>query len=219
MKNFIKQNLISILILTSMLVITFYYFGSLPPQIPLHFDINGNPNSYGNKLFASLILPGTFLGLIILIPLLVKISPSKFKMESSQNSISRIIFAIGLMFFFIQFSIIKGSISGEKIVYIRYLSMGIGLFMVAAGNYFSKVERNFFIGIRTPWTIVSEATWLSTHRLAAKLMFIFGIASIGISYIFPNLTVVSALLITSTIIPAVYSYFHYNNKQKVDEGV
>ena len=57
----------------------------------------------------------------------------------------------------------------------RATPAGVFILLVLIGNPMGKVRRNFFIGIRTPWTLASEAVWYATHRLAARLMVASGL--------------------------------------------
>lgn len=57
----------------------------------------------------------------------------------------------------------------------RAIPAGVLALLVLIGNPMGKVRRNFFIGIRTPWTLASESVWYATHRLAARLMVASGL--------------------------------------------
>ncbi len=51
----------------------------------------------------------------------------------------------------------------------RFAVAGVFLLFAPIGNVLGKVDRNFFVGGRTPWTLADERVWHATHRLAAKI--------------------------------------------------
>jgi uncharacterized membrane protein len=79
------------------------------------------------------------------------------------------------------------------------------VFFALIGNLLGKVRRNFWMGIRTPWTLASEEVWIATHRLGARLMVAAGIAGAVCVALGVPLPVCFALLIGSLLIPVLYS--------------
>ena len=89
-----------------------------------------------------------------------------------------------------------------------------GLFVVM-GNYMAKIKRNWFIGIRTPWTLSSEAVWQKTHQLGGKLFVLLGVAMIVVAFL-PNTiswNIFIGSLVTVALTPVVYSYILYRRER------
>ena len=82
------------------------------------------------------------------------------------------------------------------------------LFFALLGNVLGKVRRNFWIGVRTPWTLASERVWIDTHRFSARLFVAIGIA--GFLAILAGAPIVTAvaLLLASVLVCVVYSLVH-----------
>jgi len=84
-----------------------------------------------------------------------------------------------------------------------------------------KVRRNFYVGVRTPWTLASERVWNDTHRLAAKLFVgagIIGLAAVVLPFPLPAVIItVVASMIVAGLIPAVYSLILYKRLEKLGE--
>ena len=102
------------------------------------------------------------------------------------------------------------NILGSKININSYLSLLVGFMFIVIGNYLSKIQSNYFFGIRTPWTLSSELSWNKTHRLGGKLMILQGIICIVSKLLFPSEVWIYVLLsgiIILLIITTVYSYF------------
>lgn len=93
----------------------------------------------------------------------------------------------------------------------QFLFVIIGLFFSFLGNYFKTVKPNYFIGIKTPWTIENEEVWKKTHLLGGKMWFIGGIL-MTLTFVLPNkIQVYTFLGITAiiTIVPVIYSYLEF----------
>ena len=91
----------------------------------------------------------------------------------------------------------------------RALVGGMFLFFALLGNVMGKVRKNFYIGIRVPWTLASDRVWNDTHRLAAWLMVGGGI--VGFLLVILGLPIVwsIAVMIATFLVPVVYSFVHY----------
>jgi uncharacterized membrane protein len=108
-----------------------------------------------------------------------------------------------------------------KVDITRPMLAGILVMFSLLGNVMGKVRRNFYVGVRTPWTLASERVWNDTHRLAAKVCVgggIFGLAVLVLPLPLPAviITVVASILVTG-LIPAVYSLILYKRLEKLGE--
>ena len=99
--------------------------------------------------------------------------------------------------------------SGEHVPVLQATCVGIGLLLIVTGNFLGKVRRNFFVGIRTPWTLANEEVWLRTHRLGGKTFVLGGVlmlASVGVG---ASVGLCSLVAVVAALVPAVYSYVVY----------
>ena len=93
----------------------------------------------------------------------------------------------------------------------------IGLLYLIFGNYFKTIKANYFIGIRTPWTLESESIWKETHKLGGKVWFVGGLLVIVCSLLLNkeiNAKVFLGITIIIALIPIVYSYVLYRKEKK-----
>jgi uncharacterized membrane protein len=91
----------------------------------------------------------------------------------------------------------------------RPLVGGIFLFFALMGNLLGKVRRNFWMGIRTPWTLASDAVWIATHRAAARLYTAVGLIGAVMVFLGAPLALCFVILIVGAFVPMVQSYFFY----------
>lgn len=187
----------------------------LPEKVPLHWNLNGEIDRYGNKtelIVLAILLPLLVYGLFLIIP---SIDPkNKLKqMGNKYQSIKTILttFMSGLAVFIIY------SAEKETLTNPNYILILIGLLYIILGNYFQTIKANYFIGIRTPWTLENETVWKETHKLGGKMWFIGGIVVILSSLILSKGTNFTLFLIITgiiTIIPLVYSYLKFKSLTK-----
>jgi uncharacterized membrane protein len=88
---------------------------------------------------------------------------------------------------------------------------------MALGNYFKVIKQNYFLGIKTPWTLESEEVWKLTHILAGKLWIVGGLLIVIFSLVIPeDINFYLFIIITAiiTIVPIVYSYFIFRKLKK-----
>jgi len=133
-------------------------------------------------------------------------------MPNSKRAMDIIIFGSGLLMACIHLGLLISANDFAK--FEQYLAFGLAMFLIVVGNVLSKTERNFFIGIRLPWTLASEENWRATHRLAGKLMVIFGLLLLGSAFFVQNVVITVVLSTSPLIIPVFYSYFYYARKEK-----
>lgn len=207
----LKKKLFSIMILGCLFAISFYFYPQLPDSIATKFDFNGNPTQYSSKTFVTVFMPAIYLVLILFINVMVKASPKKFSMPNSKNAMDMIVAGCGLLFLGIHFGMVADP--GGKEVFVRSFSFGIALFLIVVGNVFGKTERNFFMGVRVPWTIASEANWRATHRFCGKMMVSFGLLLFVLSFVYSSMPVAIVAVLLPTLSPVIYSYLYYQKNE------
>ena len=184
-----------------------YIWNTLPEKVPMHWNINGEIDRYGNKtelILIPILLPLLVYLLFLIIP---KIDPKgKLKKMGSKFQNLKIILTL---FMSVLAVFIIYSAKNESVGNMNYIVMLAGVLFVVLGNYFKTIKPNYFIGIRTPWTLESEKNWKETHLLAGKLWFAGGLLIVFLSLILKNeLNFIVFLIITGiiTIVPLIYSY-------------
>jgi uncharacterized membrane protein len=87
---------------------------------------------------------------------------------------------------------------------------GILILFLILGNVMGNIRNNFFVGIRTPWTLASEEVWTKTHRLAAKVWVVSSLITMVLIAILPHPEIVFGIYVgVILIIPIVYSFLVY----------
>ncbi len=146
-----------------MFVLVAVSWSSAPERIPVHWDLSGQPDRYGGKFEGLLLLPPTALGLYLLLLLLPRIDPRRANYARFRGAYFVLRVAI-LMFLVL--------IYGFVLLWTRRIRLDVlvirilvGRLLVVMGVVMGRVQPNWFVGIRTPWTLSSDLSWRETHRL------------------------------------------------------
>jgi uncharacterized membrane protein len=187
-----------------------YIWKSLPDKVPTHFNSSGEIDAWGDKSFLILmvlLLPVFTYVLMLVIP---KIDPNK-RLEIMGGKYNQLKFILvsfmSILVLFIIYISKNQTLSSPSIILVL-----IGILFFALGNYFKVIQQNYFIGIKTPWTLHNKEVWKLTHILAGKLWTVGGILIVVFSLILPedyNKYAFIALTAIITIVPIVYSYVKF----------
>lgn len=91
----------------------------------------------------------------------------------------------------------------------RLVMIGVGLLFATLGNYLGKSKRNFFLGIRTPWTLASDEVWRRTHRLGGWVMVGAGVALVVMGFTGIHQLAFALVIGAAVLVPVIYSFFAY----------
>ncbi len=202
-----KKHIIPIALFITSILVWLITYSKLPAQLPTHWGINGEANSYSSKLTAFLMIHGIMLVIYAILLAVPKIDPKKADFKSFSKSYSFITLAILVVFYAISMGVIYIGL-GHELNVGKMIGLLLGAMFIVLGNYLPQVKPNYMVGIKTPWTLSNETVWKKTHRFGAKLFVISGILMM-ISWFLPAnwiiVTMIIAILIIS-VIPIVYSY-------------
>ncbi|HVS36046.1 MAG TPA: SdpI family protein [Gemmataceae bacterium] len=191
----------------------------LPAQVPTHWNAANVVDAYTPRdhlLPLLLLMPGMMAGFTLLALVLPWLSPRPFSVDTFRGTYNYIMLLAVLMMGWIHASVLVGFIWPTPEVFIRMLLGGVFLFLALMGNVMGKVRRNFWVGVRTPWTLASDTVWNQTHRLAAWTLTAAGLAGCVAAVIHPLFggLVGAALLVAAGLVPVVYSAVLYRRLEK-----
>jgi uncharacterized membrane protein len=189
----------------------------LANPVPVHWDINGKADKTVPRdevLPYLLISPGAMAAMLLLTLVLPWLSPKQFSIEPFRRTYNYIMALIVALFAYIQVVIVVGCLKQPPLDVTKLLIAGIFLFFALLGNSLGKVRRNFWMGVRTPWTLANETVWNQTHRLAAWLFVGVGVAGfVGVLAGVPFWLCFIALMIAA-FVPVFYSLGLYKRLEK-----
>ena len=212
MKFSLRSEAVSLLMLGGMFAWAIYVWPTAPDQIPVHFDLSGTPDRFGGKMEGLLLAPAIALAAYLSLIFAPSIDPRRKHYEAFSGPLTIIRTAVvGLMLGIT--AIIHLSMRGQAVSVTLVAPVVIGIIFLVVGNYLPKVKSNWFIGVRTPWTLSSEESWRRTHRLAGWLFAVSGAIVVLATLIKPQAGVVTliASALTTAILSTVYSYVVWKN--------
>ncbi len=153
---------------------TVYYYPSLPETIPIHWSLAGQVDGHGPRWHLWLAGPVMMTGILLVGVVLPWLSPKQFAVQGFASTYSYLI-AVPVALLGCVEAIMLSAALGGTLDLRRLMPALLFVVLILIGNPMGKVKRNFFMGIRTPWTLASERVWYATHRLAGKLMVASGV--------------------------------------------
>lgn len=195
------------------LAAAWYFYPMLPERVASHWGANGEVNGYMSRFWGVFLMPIVMAGMALLFMIVPRMDPKRKNIEHFRKYFDTAIVSIALFLFYIFGLTISWNL-GNRFDMGRYLAPAIGGLFIVMGVLVSKAEPNWTIGIRTPWTLSSEAVWKKTHALGGTLFKISGILAV-LGAVFPSAAFALILVpILATVISLfLYSYFEYRKER------
>ncbi|MEJ9310989.1 SdpI family protein [Priestia megaterium] len=188
----------------------------LPATMPIHWGANGEADGFATKINAMILTVGIMVLIYFIIAFVPRIDPRKENYKYFSKTYNILLNAVLLLFFFVNMStILQGLGYNVPMSYIAPIMAG--LVFIIIGNYLQRVRSNYFMGIRTPWTLSNENVWKKTHRLSGKIFFIGGLL-ILISAFLPDgykSVIIWGSIVLCVAIPYLYSYVAYKKEMNM----
>ena len=218
--NTIRIKSVNIIVLTIILVsfaIGIYFYPQMPDKMASHWSAAGEVNGYLPKFWGLFLMPLVSFGLFLLFILIPKIDPLKENIKKFRKYFDGFVILTIVFLFYIYLLTIFWN-AGLRFNMGQVMIPALGFLFYYCGILIENAKRNWFIGIRTPWTLSSDKVWRKTHMIGGKLFKIVGvIAFFGI--IFPKYAVffvlIPVILVTGYLI--FYSYFSYQKEIKFEK--
>jgi uncharacterized membrane protein len=205
-----RANVICFLLIGAVIVVAAILYADLPQQIPTHWNLDGEVDDYTAKPWGVAILPLAAILVFVIMRLIPIISPKGFRTDKFMDVINVFTVAIvGLMCGLAVLVLLEAI--GKDVRINEMVFAGVGLLFIVLGNYMGKVRKNFFIGIRTPWTLASDEVWSRTHRLGGKVFILIGLFMILNIFVRLSENWLLAAIVTAALVPVIYSYVIYRN--------
>jgi len=192
----------------------YFYYPPLPNMLASHWNVAGQVDGYMSKFWSLFIMPFILVGMFLLFLLIPKIDPKRANIAKFRKYFDNFIVLIIAFLFYLYVLTLAWDLN-FRFNMIQFLSPGLAALFYYAGVLIEHSKQNWFIGIRTPWTLSSDRVWIKTHTLGGKLFKVCGVLSL-FGIIFPALAIFFVFVPVLTIAVGVfaYSYFLYQKISK-----
>jgi uncharacterized membrane protein len=209
-----RSQVVSLLLVAAAFALAAALYARLPESVPTHWNASGVADGFVPKPWGPFVLPLVMLGMFVALFAMPGISPRGYGLERFQG-VFELLRVVVMEFLFVVTALVLFAGIGAPIPMDRAVYGAAGLVFVVLGNFMGKLTRNFFLGIRTPWTLASEEVWLRTHRLAGKLFVLAGLALMAIGVMGGGVIAVLVTVAAAAGIPAVFSYVLYRRLEGI----
>ena len=212
-----KVKYIDIAILAVILIsfgIAVYFYPQMPEQMASHWDIRGEVNGHMPKGWALYLMPGITVLMYLMFLLIPKIDPLKKNIEKFRTYFDWFILLMVVFLLYIYILTVAANLD-YKFNMTTMILPAVGVLFFYIGFLVQHAERNWFIGIRTPWTLSNETVWKKTHALGGKLFKVAGIL-VFLSFLFQSAAfwIMIFTAIIAGLLPVIYSYFEYEKLKR-----
>lgn len=207
---FTKKEILPLALIVFIFLVSALFYSSLPDQVPSHWNIQGEVDDWSSKGFFVWFYPLLTLGIYLLMFFLPRIDPLrknylKFAPPYFWFRTVLVLFFV-LLYLYSLFAALGGQLN------INYFIIpAISLLFIVIGLFLPKIKKNYFVGIRTPWTLHSEKVWDETHRIGGRFFVLAGLIAL-LSLLLPeslSFFVLIGGIMICVLIPVVYSYFAF----------
>lgn len=202
------------LIVVASIIITAAVFQRLPAIIPTHWNLAGEIDGYGSRAWGAWSMPGLLLLLWGMLRWLPSIDPRGENYARFASAFEGIIVLVMLFVFGGQMVILAAAL-GQPVSMVRLAPIGMGLLLMGIGNLLPRARPNWFVGIRTPWTLSSDRVWERTHRVGGYFLVAGGalIVIAGIAAPAWGFRTMIAVCAGSGVFLLIYSYIAWRQER------
>ncbi|MDD4766157.1 MAG: SdpI family protein [Desulfotomaculaceae bacterium] len=182
----------------------------LPEQMPSHWNISGEIDGYSSRFWGAFGIPLLNAGVYVMMLILPLIDPRKENYQKFSGSY-RMIRMVFVVFMTGVYLLVLANTFGAQIPVDRAMMAGISVLFLFLGNYMGQIRHNYFVGIKTPWTLANEQVWEKTHRFGGRLWVAAGLIGLIASLVGGSWggILLGISLGAAVFIPMVYSYIEF----------
>jgi uncharacterized membrane protein len=198
--------IISAILIAIAIVVGLVLYVQLPDPMPSHWNAAGQINGYMSKFWGVFLMPLMTIGITLLLIAVPQIDPLKANIAQFRGLYNAFIIGFVVYMLYVYALTLAASLGFQFNMTYMLLPV-MGLLFVGVGYLMKSAKRNFFIGIRTPWTLSSDKVWDETHKLGSKMFMGGGVVVLISTFLGENgIWLMTAALLITAFVPIIYSY-------------
>jgi uncharacterized membrane protein len=169
-----KTEILPLLILAAAAGMGGYFYAHFPDKVAVHWNFAGGVDRYGSRAEGAWAIPGMLMAMYVMFLVLPLLDPKRDRYVEFEKYYR--LFRLAILFLMLVIFAASGLFNlGYPVRIEDVVPISIGLMFIVMGNFMGKIKNNWFMGIRTPWTLSSENVWNKTHRMGGWLFAIYGL--------------------------------------------
>ena len=210
----LRGPLLGVLFIIAALAFSLLVYTRLPDQVPTHFNAEGKADSWTDRRFAAFGMPIFGFLMIILFAMFPRLSPRRANMDAFQDTYW-LIASVVVAFMSALHVLVLGRALGWPVDITSATLLGVGLVFMIIGSVLPRTRSNWWMGIRTPWTMESERVWHATHQLAGRTFMIGGALTVVAAMLPERIRpwVAMGALLIAGFVPVIYSYLLWRREK------
>jgi uncharacterized membrane protein len=205
-----RVELLQLLIIAGMFGLGAGSWPNVPDRLPVHWNLQGEVDRWGGKLEGLFLLPLITLGLYLLLLIVPLFDPGRRNYQNFAKAYG-VIRIVMVLFMAFLYGLTILAAFGYEFNSTSIVLGAMAVLFVVLGNFMGKIRPNWFVGVRTPWTLSSKLSWDKTHRLAGWLFVLMGatfalLALVPTGWMFAIVMTINGLCLAWMV---VYSYLVY----------
>ncbi|MGC8971662.1 MAG: SdpI family protein [bacterium] len=215
-REYISKEWGLILLVISLFILGAIFYPRLPEKVPSHWNAKGEVDQYSSRFWGAFGMPIMiallYLGLLY-IPYIDPKRENYIRFESTYRIIRVLIV---LIFSILQIVLLGVVLTGKNYLISRLVPALIGVMFIFIGNFLPKVKYNWFLGVRTPWTLSNEEVWRRTHKFSGYLFVIGGLLMLLGAFLSPPMNFIVGVggILFVSILSIVYSFYVFKRLAK-----
>lgn len=217
-ESFLTRKLIATLLVVCAATLAYALWGvSRVPAgelVPTHWNAAGEIDDWGSR-WMLLMGPGMQLFMLVLMPVIARVEPRRQHMAMSFGPLRTVLVALSALFAGITVLTVRAAL-GEEVDAGRWMVIGMGAMFIVLGNLMGKIRSTFTFGIRTPWTLSSEVSWVKTHRLTGIIWTALGLIVVVLGLVGIAGTIMLWIFMSGVLGSVVFAFVYSYVIWKVD---
>jgi len=191
-----------------------YAYARMPEQVASHWNAQGEVDGYMAKPWGVFLLPAVFLCLFLIFAVLPRLDPLRANIRKFVSQLDNLMLLVGAFFFYVYVLTLAWNL-GARFNMSQLLAPAFAALFFYLGILLENAKRNWFIGIRTPWTLSSDRVWNKTHALGGKLFKAAGLIAL-LGLLLPQYAILFVLapVLVAAVGSTAYSYLEYRKLHK-----
>ena len=194
-------------IVIAAVIVSAVLYPQLPERLPTHWNVSGEINGWSGRFWGAWMMPLILAGTWVVMRAIPHIDPRRENYAKFKGAYETMIIAIMLVLLGIHIVVLLAA-TGRDVSITHALPVGIGALFIVLGIVLPQLKPNWFLGIRTPWTLSSDLAWERTHRIGGYVFMSIGVLTIATSFLASAITfkVLFAAVMLSVAFLFLYSY-------------